>query len=246
MNAGSVDDVAVRFDNCTVVVTGVGREGQVGDAVAREFAKRGAAVAIIHHDITLVEERAAALRAEGLDVRPYACDLTDRNATDAVAQRIAQGSDGRISALANIAGGFAMSGPISESDPSVLERQLAINLGSAYGATRALLPALRSARGAIVYMAAAAILPGRKMSGMSAYVAAKSAVVALMRCVAQEEIGTGVRANALAPTAIRTKTNLGALGSKVPYIERESIAAIIAFLCSPAAANVNGQVIELT
>jgi NAD(P)-dependent dehydrogenase (short-subunit alcohol dehydrogenase family) len=234
-----------RFDARTVVVTGVGHAGQVGEAVAREFARRGASVAIIDRDLALAEERAAALRAEAFDVRAYACDLTDASATTAVARRIANAGGERIHALANIAGGFAMSGPVVDSDPAVLQRQLSINLGSAYGATRALLPFIRTARGAIVFMAAAAVLPGSKVAGMSAYIAAKAGVVALMRCVAQEEHGSGVRANALAPTAIRTATNLSSMGDKFPYVERESVAAMVVFLCSTAAANVNGQVIEL-
>jgi NAD(P)-dependent dehydrogenase (short-subunit alcohol dehydrogenase family) len=234
-----------RFDARTVVVTGVGHAGQVGEMVAREFARRGASVAIIDRDLALAEERAAALRSESFDVRAYACDLTDPDATASVARRIATASGERIHALANVAGGFAMSGPVADSDPAVLQRQLSINLGSAYGATRALLPFLRPAHGAIVFMAAAAVLPGAKVGGMSAYVAAKAGVVALMRCVAQEERANGVRANALAPTAIRTTANLGTMGDKFPYVERESVAAMIVFLCSAAAANVNGQVIEL-
>ena len=46
-------------------------------------------------------------------------------------------------------------------------------------------------------------------------------------------------------TSIRTTANLGTMGDKFPYVERESVAAMIVFLCSGAAANVNGQVIEL-
>jgi NAD(P)-dependent dehydrogenase (short-subunit alcohol dehydrogenase family) len=183
MSVDTPASVAERFDARTVVVTGVGHAGQVGEAVAREFARRGASVAIIDRDLALAEERAAALRSEAFDVRAYACDLTDADATAGVARRIAIASGERIHALANVAGGFAMSGPVVDSDPAVLQRQLSINLGSAYGATRALLPFLRPARGAIVFMAAAAVLPGGKVAGMSAYVAAKAGVVALMRCV---------------------------------------------------------------
>jgi NAD(P)-dependent dehydrogenase (short-subunit alcohol dehydrogenase family) len=94
-------------------------------------------------------------------------------------------------------------------------------------------------------MVSAAILPGGKVAGMSAYAAAKAGVVALMRAVAQEERASGVRANALAPTAVRTAMNLESMGAKFPYVEREAVAAMVAFLCSGAAANVNGQVIEL-
>jgi NAD(P)-dependent dehydrogenase (short-subunit alcohol dehydrogenase family) len=64
--------------------------------------------------------------------------------------------------------------------------------------------------------------------------------------VAQEEREHGVRANAIAPTAIRTRANLDSMGDKFPYVEREVVAAMIAFLASGAAANVSGQVIELS
>ena len=236
---------AQRFDGKSVVVTGVGRTGQMGEVVAREFAKRGAAVAIIDRDGAGAETLAAAMRADGLAVNAYGCDLTDAAATAATFARIAAANGGNIHALANVAGGFAMSGPVAESDPVVFQRQLAINLGSAYGATRACIPFMRVAGGGIVFMAAAAILPGGKVAGMAGYAAAKAGVTALMRAVAQEERPNGIRANALAPTAIRTGVNLESMGDKFAYVERESVAGVIAFLCSKEAANITGQVIEL-
>ena len=138
-----------------------------------------------------------------------------------------------------------MSGPVAESDPAVFQRQLTINLGSAYGASRAGVPYMRQGGGGIVFMAAAAVLPGGKVAGMAGYAAAKAGVVALMRAVAQEERANGIRANALAPTAIRTGTNLESMGDTFKYVERESVAAVIAFLCSREAADITGQVIEL-
>ena len=234
-----------RFDGASVVVTGVGRAGQVGEVVARVFAQRGASVAIIDRDGAGAESLAAAMRAERLAVAAYGCDLTDAAATAGVFARIASANGGRIHALANVAGGFAMSGPVAESDPAVFQRQLTINLGSAYGATRACIPLMRSSGGAIVFMSAAAVLPGGKVAGMAGYAASKAGVLALMRTVAQEERANGIRANALAPTAIRTGMNLGSMGSKFAYVERESVAEVIAFLCSGGAANITGQVIEL-
>ena len=90
------------------------------------------------------------------------------------------------------------------------------------------------------------MLPGGKVAGMSGYAAAKGGLIAFMRAVAQEERVNGVRANALAPTAVRTGTNVEAMGDKIAWVERESVAGVIAFLCSHAARNVSGQVIELS
>jgi 3-oxoacyl-[acyl-carrier protein] reductase len=237
---------AQRFDGKTVVVTGVGRAGQVGEAVAKEFARRGASVAIIDRDGASAESLAAGMRADGLTVTAHGCDLTDAAATADAFAKIAAAQGGNIHALANVAGGFASSGPVADSDPAVMQRQLAINLGSAYGATRACIPFMRAAGGGgIVFMAAAAVLPGGKVAGLSGYAASKAGVIALMRAVAQEERANKIRSNALAPTAIRTGTNLDAMGDKFAYVERESVAAVIAFLCSAEAANITGQVIEL-
>jgi NAD(P)-dependent dehydrogenase (short-subunit alcohol dehydrogenase family) len=240
---GNLD--SIRCDGQVVVVTGVGRAGQLGEVVAREFARRGATVVIIDRDGAQAADRARAIRDEGFSVESYGCDLTDAEAVSAVATSVAKAHGGMLHALANVAGGFAMSGPVAESDPAVFQRQLAINLGSAYGATRAFLPALRAAHGAVVFMGAAAVLPGGKVAGMSGYAAAKAAVLTLMRAIAQEERPNRVRANAIAPTAIRTSANIDSMGQGFPYVEREAVAEMIVFLCSAAAGNVNGQVIEL-
>jgi NAD(P)-dependent dehydrogenase (short-subunit alcohol dehydrogenase family) len=67
-----------------------------------------------------------------------------------------------------------------------------------------------------------------------------------MRAVAQEERETGVRSNALAPTAIRTATNTSSMGDKVRYVEREEVADLVHFLCfSEASRSISGQVIQM-
>ena len=129
--SGAPAAAAVRFDGKVAVVTGVGRAGQVGEAVAKGFAQRGATVAIIDRDGASAESLAAAMRAEKLSVHAYGCDLTDAAATADTFARIAAANGGRVHALANVAGGFAMSGPVGESDPAIFQRQLSINLGSA-------------------------------------------------------------------------------------------------------------------
>ena len=112
-------------------------------------------------------------------------------------------------------------------------------------ATRAFLPSHKVAKGAIVFFASDVVIDGVKTSGASGYAAAKAAVVALMRSVADEGREAGVRANALAPGSIRTSTNEASMGSKAKYIEREDVAATVAFLCTESARAISGQVIRL-
>ena len=227
------------------LITGVGSKGQVGEAVAAALARRGDRVLFVSRVEAEVRARADELRAQGLDAHGYGCDLADARAVDALTRRVKSDHGDRLDALVNLAGGFGMTGPLAQSDPASFDRQLQINLETAYLATRAFLPAVRSASGSIVFFASEAVLEGARTSGTAAYVAAKSAVVALMRSVAEEGREHGVRANALAPAAIRTATNESSMGKDVRYVEREDVAAVVAFLCSPASAAITGQVIRL-
>ena len=235
----------MTFENKTIVLTGVGREGQVGEVVARAFADRGAAVALVDRTPTEVERRAAAIVAAGGRASAYACDLTDEAQVASVAAAVGQAHGGRVDALVNMAGGFAMSGPVAEAELATLQRMLAINLTTAFLTTRAFLPMLRPVGGSIVYFASAAVLPGGRGARMSGYAAAKAGLIALMLAVADEERDAGVRANALAPTSIRTATNVQAMGDTTRYVERESVADAVLFLCSDEARSVTGQVVKL-
>jgi 3-oxoacyl-[acyl-carrier protein] reductase len=235
----------MRFDDRLIVLTGAGRPGQVGEAVAAAFATAGARLALVGRAGAEVEARAEALRARGHRAASYAADLADATQVEALAQRVIREHGERVDALVNIAGGFAVSGPVADSDVTLLPRQIAINLATAYHATRYFLPSLRAARGAVVYFASEAVVPGGSVAGIVAYAAAKAGVVTLMRAVAEEERDRGVRANAVAPSAIRTGDNLAAMGAGARFVEREHVADTVLYLCSDAASAITGQVIEL-
>ena len=228
----------------SVVVTGVGRSGQLGEAIARGFAQSGARVAIIARSAVHAAARATEMRADGLDVYPFACDLADAAAVAVLAAQIAAEA-GRVDVLVNAAGGFGLTGPVAESDPGAFQDQLTIGLVTAYAATRGFLPALRQSRGCVLFIASASALPGARVKGVSGYAAAKAGVITLMRAVAQEEHAAGVRANAVAPAAVRTAANLTAMPADSRYVEPESVVAALRYLCSDSAAQVTGQVSEL-
>lgn len=226
------------------LITGVGAKGQVGEAVAAAFLRRGDTAIIVSRSAHEVAEREKELGALG-KVAGYACDLSNRDDVVRLVQAVRSGHGGRLDALVNLAGGFGSSGPLAESDPKAFARLMDVNLTTAYLTTRAFLPLLTPAGGSIVFFASEAVLEGARTTGVAAYAAAKSAVVALMRSVADEERETGVRANALAPGAIRTATNEAAMPAKTKYVEREEVASAVLFLCSPGASAITGQVIRL-
>jgi NAD(P)-dependent dehydrogenase (short-subunit alcohol dehydrogenase family) len=202
-------------------------------------------VLLVSRGLDDVAARAADLQALGLAATPYACDLADAGQVAALAQQVTREHGAKLDVLVNLAGGFAMSGPVADSDPDVWTRMNRINVATAYTATRAFLPQLRAARGAVVFFASEAALPGASVANVWAYAAAKHAVLTLMHAVAREERDHGVRANAVAPTSIRTAANLESMGAEVRYVEREAVAAAVWSLCSDDGRAISGQVVRL-
>jgi NAD(P)-dependent dehydrogenase (short-subunit alcohol dehydrogenase family) len=229
----------------SVVLTGVGREGQVGEAVAHAFAERGARVYLVDRMEAEARARSDALDAAGLRAAALSADLSDPAAVEALAGRVREATSGRVHALVHLAGGFAASGPVAESDPAAWTRQLTINFTTAYLTARAFLPLLRATKGAMVFFGSEAALPGARVEGIAAYAAAKGAVLTLVQAIAQEERDNGVRANALAPAAIRTAANIAEMGADAAYVTREAVADVAVWLCSDAARAVTGQVVRV-
>jgi 3-oxoacyl-[acyl-carrier protein] reductase len=231
------------LDEQTAIITGVGRAGQVGAAVALAFAERGWRVVLLGRDRENVTARSEELRSAGHDSSPVICDLTDAAALATVAAELASGLSNGVGALVNVAGGFATSGPVGDSEPTVMRQQLTLNLMTAYLATRAFLPLVRAGRGGIVYFASIAALPERAAPDLLAYAVAKSGVLTLMRTVAVEEAARGVRANAVAPNTIRTADNVAATGPDARYVELATVTDAVLWLATQR--GVTGQVVRL-
>ncbi len=239
--AGAADELR----NSVVMLTGVGRRGQVGEVVASAFVEKGATVVLVDRDEGAVNERASELRRQGGSTHAFGCDLTDSDAVTGLSDAVANLAPSGIAAIVHMAGGYVDGSPVAETEPSSWHKLFAINLTTAFVTTRAFLPLVRRARGSMVYFASAAALPGAAVKNMAAYAAAKAGVITLMRAVAAEERANGVRSNALAPQAIRTDANLASMGQDQHYVEREAVAAWVLWLCLSAAGPVTGQVIRL-
>jgi NAD(P)-dependent dehydrogenase (short-subunit alcohol dehydrogenase family) len=227
------------------LITGVGAKGQVGEAVAAALAQRGDTVLLVSRHPADVRARAEEIAKSGGKSHAYSCDLSDANAVSDLATTVRREHGDALDNLVNLAGGFASSGPIADADPAQFTKMMQINASTAFLTTRAFMPLLKAAKGSIVFFASEAVLEGARSSGVSAYAASKAAVVATMRSVADEGRASGVRANAIAPSSIRTASNEGAMGKDARYIERDDVAAVVAFLCSPEARAMTGQVVRL-
>ena len=229
----------------TAVLTGVGRPGQVGEAVAHAFAKAGFSVALLDRSEERATARAADLTKAGHSAAGYGCDLADASSLAGTGERVTKRFGDSIRCLVHMAGGFAASGPVADSALDVWHDQLRINLETAYLTCRQFLPALRKDGGAIVLFSSQAALPSGAVAGLSAYAIAKAGVVLLTRAIAAEEGKHGVRANAVAPTAIRTASNVAAMGDRGSFVELDEVAGAVLFLCSDAASAISGQIVAL-
>jgi len=97
-----------------------------------------------------------------------------------------------------------------------------------------------------VFFSSESVIPGAKLSRTSAYAVAKIGVATLAVAISQEERSAGIRANVLAPAAIRTATNTASMGSDARFVEREDVSATVAYLCSDASRGITGQVLRLS
>ena len=228
------------------LLTGVGRPGQVGEAVAARLAADGYTLLLVDRDAAGVEARAADRRAEGQSAFAYAADLSSEVAVDDLFAAIQREHGDALTAFVHLAGGFAVTGNVADTLASEWEKQMTINLRTAFFAARKAIPMLRRTRGAAVFFSSESALAGAKLSRISAYVVAKSGLLALASAISQEESVNGVRVNVVAPAAIRTATNMADMGENSRFVEREDVASTVAWLCSEGARSITGQVLRLT
>jgi len=226
------------------VVTGVSGGGQIGHATAKALAASGALLAICARTQSNVEARAAELRQAGARVLAVAASLSDetqvRRLIDATLREYS-----RIDILVNLAGGLTRYKPAVEHSLEDWTSELNNNLLSTFLASRAVFPHLQAAGGGAIVNFARAGLP---QANMVAYNCAKAGIEALTRTFALEGKDSGIRVNAVAPGLVDTASNIAAMKPQdlKRWAKREDIAETVAFLASPAAAGITGQVIAVT
>lgn len=235
------------------VVTGAGSPSGIGYAAARLLGQCGAAV-VVTATTDRIHERAAALSREGLEVVGAVADLTDPQSAAAVVASAVE-RFGRLDIVVNNAGmvtvgaGDYFEGDLTATDPARWRASIERNLTTAYLMTRAALPHLReSGRGRVVNVSS---VTGAVMAMRSevAYAAAKAGMVGLTRAVAVDEARHGVTCNAVAPGWIATgsqtegEASEGTASPPGRSGTADEVASAIAWLASPGAGYVNGQVI---
>jgi NAD(P)-dependent dehydrogenase (short-subunit alcohol dehydrogenase family) len=234
--------VAAELAGRVALVTGAARVGQVGHSVAAALGAAGVRLVLADRSADALDERLHEFAAARVAAVAAPGDLTDPRVARA-AVGFAEARFGGLDILVNVAGG--LNGAFEATDPAALDRELQINLRTAYCACQAALPSLRRrGGGAIVNFASMAVV--RPQPNLAAYTAAKGGVAALTRALARELREDRIRVNALAPEAVRTTANVESMAPTARFVEMADLVRTVCWLVSDAAAALTGQVLTLT
>ncbi|GAA2574895.1 SDR family NAD(P)-dependent oxidoreductase [Dactylosporangium fulvum] len=241
----------LRHAGRTALVTGAG--SGIGQATVLRLAKEGATVVGCDVDTAGLEATEQLLAAESCKAHLITADITAQADVDRV---VAALPGGWVDLLANVAGVMDHFLPVTELADDVWDRVIAVNLTGPMRLCRAVIPAMRTTgSGAIVNVSSIGGLTG-SVAG-TAYVSSKHGLIGLTRSLAFLYGPDGIRTNAICPGAVRT--NIGRTASpEVEWAyrrmeqsfarttrtaESDEIAALISWLGSAEANNVNGAVI---
>lgn len=268
MVAASRNDLGhlLQLNERSVVVTGAG--AGIGRAIARMLAAQGAHVALLDRKPQAATTEAASIGASGGQAIGIECDVSNETqviaAIDAAKQ--AHGAPDIVVNSAGIASNPGM--PFTNNSEADWDRTLAVNVKGAFFVCKAAAEGLKqSGRGRIVNISS--ITGVISAAYMPPYSVSKAALISLTKVLARDLAPAGVAVNAVCPGFVWTpmweklgttmaQASQGAQGSTAETVfdgrikqhvpmgrpqSAEEVAALTAFLCSDAAANITGQVI---
>lgn len=241
------------FDLKGQVAVVTGASTGLGLQMAKAFASQGANLVLLARRMNLLEENAKAITEEyGVEVLPFACDITD---TEKVKAAVAATMErfGRVDILVNNAGTGA-TGPAEEITDEQFKHEMNIDLFGTFICAREFGKEMIKAQyGRIINIASMYGLVGNLIVGSAPYHAAKGGVVNFTRALAAEWGKYGITVNSICPGYFYTDLTTETLDSdffqdiakrSIPmarYGRSGELDSCALFLASPASTYVTGQ-----
>ncbi len=238
--------------NRVALITG-GSRG-IGKGISMRLAQDGARIAIAYRSNKAAAQQALRqLQASGADCVAVETDISDASRAEQLIKTVAD-RFGRLDIVVNNVGDFRW-GTLAESSLEDWQSIFSSNLWSVVFVSRAALPHMRSGRwGRIINLGAVGAERAFGQAKISAYAAAKAAVVALSRSLALEEAKNGITVNVVNPSSIdekelsleearRMRDARFPIG-RPPTVE--DVANTVAFFASEEAEYVTGQVVNVS
>jgi len=232
------------------LVTGASRG--LGRAIATALAEEGASIAAVARSEDALKATVEAIRAAGGTIEPYGVDVADSAAVDAAIEKIMTRFT-RIDVLVNNAG-VTRDGLLARMTTEAWDTVLDTNLKGAFHFIRPVGRVMIKQRGGrIVNISSVIGLMGN--AGQANYAASKAGLIGLSKSVARELASRNVTCNVVCPGFIETdmtkdlneemkKKLLEAIPLK-RLGQASDVAGVVAFLCSPAANYITGQILTV-
>lgn len=187
------------LDNTVSVI--VGGSGGIGAAIAKDFALKGARIAIFDLNEKASAQLVNEIKKEGGVAEFFKVNVTDKKSIETAADHVVE-QFGAINSWINSAGISKMA-PFLESDESMWDSMIDVNLkGTFLGCQVALKHMLPAGRGTIINISS---LSGKKASSwQTVYCASKFGVQGLTQSIAKEFAATGIRVNSICPGIVET------------------------------------------